>query len=67
MKDKFFKSMDIPISDYPKDFIPKGAEVFIACDYATGVDYTVKGFYDLNTGEYHIQEIIHHEDGVKDV
>jgi len=62
MKDKFFKNIDIPISEYPKDFIPKGSKAFVACDYATDGDATVYGFYDPKTGEFHIQDMQHLEE-----
>ena len=55
-----FKKEWFKASDYPADFVPKGAEVFIAVDpaYPDG-DCTVKGFYDQKTGEFHIQEVVH--------
>ena len=47
----------IKISDYPANFLPAGT---IAIDQASEKgDFTVKGFYDPNTGEYHIQEVVH--------
>jgi hypothetical protein len=50
-KDEWFKE-----SDYPTDFIPNGAEIFVGIDYASpDSDCTVKGFYI--DGEFHIQEI----------
>lgn len=54
---KVFNKDWLKISEYPSDFIPNGAEVFIGIDYASpDGDYTVKGFYDPKTGEIHIQE-----------
>ena len=53
----------IKISDYPPDFLPAGT---IAIDQASeDGDCAVKGFYNPNTNEYHIQEVTHNE--VRDV
>lgn len=47
------------ISEYPPNFLPAGS---IAIDQGNeDGDYTVKGFYDPKTGEYHIQEEIQKE------
>ena len=51
-----FKKEWLKPSDYPSDFIPIGAEVFIGVDKESpNGDYTAKGFY--KNGEYHIQEV----------
>jgi len=51
--------MKFNISEYPKDFIPAGAKIFVACDPAAPGDSacTVKGFYDPSTGELHVQDV----------
>jgi len=56
-----FDSGKIKVSDYPADLIPVEAEVIVGMDYSDDGDYTVKGFYDRKTGEFHIQEIVHNE------
>lgn len=54
-----FKKEWFKISEYPSDFIPSGAKTFIGIDHASpDGDCTVKGFYDPETGEFHIQEIL---------
>lgn len=54
--EQMFKKEWIKTSDYPSDFIPAGAKVFVGVDYGSpDGDYTVKGFYDPKTGEIHIQ------------
>ena len=59
MQDYFDKDW-IKKSDYPKDFIPANAEIIVGVDMAKdGSDYTVRGFHDLITGEYHVQEVLH--------
>lgn len=56
----FIDKKDIPLSPYPSNFIPEGAELLLGVDpAAVGGDTTVKGFY--KDGEFHIQEIIHNE------
>ena len=53
-----FKDLRIKTSQYPRDFIPKGAEIFVGIDHGSpDGDCTVKGFYDPQTGEFHIQEV----------
>jgi hypothetical protein len=48
------------ISNVPADFIPSGAVIISGSDcMGVNEDYTVKGFFDPSTGEYHIQEIAH--------
>lgn len=59
MSDSLFDPDWFKSSDYPSDFIPAGAAVILGVDMATDEDYTVKGFFDPSTGEYHIQEIVH--------
>lgn len=54
-----FDGSKIKVSDYPTDFIPAGAEAIIGVDYSEDGDCTVRGFYDPNTGELHIQEVVH--------
>ena len=49
-KEEWFKK-----SDYPKDYLPKGAEVLIGVDEGDE-DFTIKGFY--KDGEFHIQEVV---------
>ena len=57
--EKPFKKEWIKISEYPADFVPKGAEVFVGVDQGSPYgDCTVKGFYDPNTGAFHIQELV---------
>lgn len=54
-----FKEDWFKVSNCPSDFIPSGAKVFIGIDHASpDGDCTVKGFYDPETGEFHIQEIL---------
>ena len=54
---KFIDPSWIKASDYPANFLPSGS---IAIDQASeNGDCTVKGFYDPETGEYHIQEVVH--------
>jgi hypothetical protein len=54
--DKLFKKEWFKVSEYPSDFIPNGAEIFVGVDYGLEPSYTVKGFHDPETGEIHIQE-----------
>ena len=58
MSDKLFDPAWIKWSDVPADFIPSGA-IIIGGDMATDEDYTLKGFFNPSTGEYHIQQIVH--------
>ena len=51
-----FKADWIKISEYPADFLPKGCDAFIGIDCGEG-DVTVKGFYNAETEEWHIQDI----------
>lgn len=53
-----FDGSNIKVSDYPADYIPAGAEIIIGGDYSKDGCCTVKGFYDIKTGEYHIQEVV---------
>lgn len=55
--DQVFDKKSLRKSEYPSDFIPAGAELFIGFDRGSDDgDYTVKVFYDPKTGETHIQE-----------
>jgi len=55
----FFNLKDLPISDYPSNYIPRDAEIFIGIDYAKeDGDCTVKGFRDKD-GAFHIQGVEH--------
>ena len=59
MSDKFFDPAWIKRSNVPADFIPSGAVIISESDcMVTDEDYTVKGFFDPSSGEYHIQEIV---------
>ena len=52
-----FSEIKIPRSEYPRDFIPNGAKVFIGMDPGSKDEScTVKGF--CLDGVYHIQEVI---------
>jgi len=52
-----FKKEWIKASDYPENFVPNQARIFVGVDMGSSDgDYTVKGFYDPATGEFHIQE-----------
>lgn len=56
--DNFIDPSWIKTSDYPPNVLPAGS---VAIEQASeDGDFTVKGFYDPATGEYHIQEIVHH-------
>lgn len=56
MSNEIFKKEQIKPSDYPADFIPKGAKLLIGVDKASpDGECTVKGFY--KDGEYHIQSV----------
>jgi len=58
-----FKDINIPISQYPFNYIPAGAKILIGIDEGSSDgDCTVKGFY--KDGEYHIQEIVNHNNEV---
>ncbi len=56
-EDSFFKGIDIPVSEYPSNFIPAGGKTFVVVDPAAevGQSFEVKGFW--KDGEFHIQEI----------
>lgn len=54
MTDNFYLTS---VSECPSDFIPSDAVTFIGVDLSKDGDCTVKGFYDTNTGKYHIQEV----------
>lgn len=54
-----FDGSKIKVSDCPADFVPAGTEVVVGIDYSKDGDCAVNGFYDLKTGEYHIQEVLH--------
>jgi hypothetical protein len=57
-RDEVFRKEWIKTSEYPGDFVPKGAEIFIGVDQGSpDGDYTAKGFYDPKTGEFHVQEV----------
>ena len=59
----FIDTSLIKTSDYPSYILPVGS---IAIDQAEeNGDFTVKGFYDPKTGEFHIQEIIHRNQHAK--
>ena len=59
MSDKLFDPAWIKWSNVQADFIPSGAVIISESD-CMGIDedYTVKGFFDQKTCEYHIQEVI---------
>lgn len=45
-------------SPVPSDVIPAGCEPVIEVDYAKdGADCTVRGFFDPETGEFHVQDV----------
>lgn len=59
MKLPYFNQEQVAISEYPSDFIPAKAPIFVGMDLGSpDGGCTVKGFFDPNTGEYHIQEIL---------
>ena len=61
MCDKVFKKDWLKTSEYPKDFIPRGGEIFIGVDPASqDGDCTVKGFY--KDGVFHVQEVEYSKD-----
>jgi hypothetical protein len=47
-----------PLFEENKERIPVGAQVIIGVDHSKDGDTTVKGFYDPDTGEYHINEYL---------
>ena len=60
MSDKLFDPAWIKWSNVPADFIPSGAVIIGGSDcMGVNEDYTLKGFFNPSTGEYHIQEIAH--------
>ena len=53
----FFKSIDIPVSEYPSDFMPKDSKIIYGLDKGAGdTSCEVKGF--CKDGVFHIQEVI---------
>ena len=57
--DKMFCEEWFKTSEYPADFIPKGAAIFVGVDLGSpDGDCTAKVFYDPETGEYHTRVIV---------
>lgn len=56
-----FDASKIKESGHPSDFIPAGAVTILGVDVSKDGDYTVKGFHDPATGEYHVQEVVHND------
>ena len=61
MSESLFDVSKIKFDTVPANWIPSGAVIIEGWDRSVGKDEncTVKGFFDPQTGEYHIQEIVH--------